>query len=740
MNNLAAALDLAAQGLPVFACQSSGDDRKKPQPRVFWRSAATTEARAIRTMWDRFPDSAPGVNLEQTPYFVVDCDTKDADGPKWFATLCTENQFDLATVPIIRTPSGGWHVYFRRPSDFKVTNARGSLPPKGECGIDIRGSGGYVIGPGARLDNGCYEMTGPRIEAAPECPAFLAAILRPKPSSPPPAPRIWGGGAENAGYAQAALKAEADAVAAAPEGARNETLNKAAFSLGQLVAGGALRTSEVTGVLASAAESAGLPAKEIAATLRSGLSAGAKQPRTPPERPGPDPIGVQSAANLTRAREICVNPDHDPYTGEIVERDLSDAALRPGGLVESIADWIVENSFRPCRLFATAAALTAVGTLMGRKIACEGSGTNLYQMIVAGTAFGKDDPQELLKMLLDSAGDKNLHFPAQASAAKLGVTLATDPVHVQIIDEIDSLLGKVQGKNSTNQERALLQSYCTLWGKSFGQFSPEGTLSRGNISIKHPCVSIFGATTPSSFYTQLKSALIAGGFLNRFIVLPRFERPKINEGDRPYRDTVPAHLANAAQWLIRWTPSGGNLGATTYLASAATPGPVLNLPLSPEAKARLKAYNAELEAYADLNGDGPKTMMRSRLADMAKRLALIVTIGHHIGQPLHGVQVGLAALDWAINLLEWSASEFARGIDDHLAETQHQADAKLVAGYIREARRIRRSALLKKLDHKLDSRAVKSILELLVDAGDVEMYVEAQEGSRQKSTWYRWRG
>ncbi len=132
--------------------------------------------------------------------------------------------------------------------------------------------------------------------------------------------------------------------------------------------------------------------------------------------------------------------------------------------------------------------------------------------------------------------------------------------------------------------------------------------------------------------------------------------------------------------------------------------------------------------------------MRARLADMAKRIALIVSIGNNIGQDLTAITVGLPAVEWAIRLLEWSALEFERGVDENMAETQHQADTKMVAKYIREARRIRRAALLKKLDHKLDARMVKGIIESLTDAGDIVAYEEKREGSRQKSTWYVWKG
>jgi hypothetical protein len=80
-------------------------------------------------------------------------------------------------------------------------------------------------------------------------------------------------------YGAAALRAEAALVRSAPPGTRNRTLNRAAFNLGQLVAGGLIARSAIEEKLTAAAADVGLPDREIAATLRSGLEAGLKNPR-----------------------------------------------------------------------------------------------------------------------------------------------------------------------------------------------------------------------------------------------------------------------------------------------------------------------------------------------------------------------------------------------------------------------------------------------------------------------------
>jgi len=60
---------------------------------------------------------------------------------------------------------------------------------------------------------------------------------------------------------------------------RNDTLNRAAFSLGQLVAARLLPAVVVVAALADAAARCGLPGDEAGRTIRSGMASGARHPR-----------------------------------------------------------------------------------------------------------------------------------------------------------------------------------------------------------------------------------------------------------------------------------------------------------------------------------------------------------------------------------------------------------------------------------------------------------------------------
>ncbi|MBC7679987.1 MAG: AAA family ATPase, partial [Pseudorhodobacter sp.] len=170
------------------------------------------------------------------------------------------------------------------------------------------------------------------------------------------------------GYAHAALAAEAQRVTDAPEGTRNHALNRAGFSLGQLVAGGALAEGDALDALSSAAAAAGLDDDEITATLRSGLAGGAATPRGVPEPPDVDGWvrALPGAERPTRAAEAA-EVAYDPQTGEVIEPPVRDDAAEVSRIIreklptldwhalwadDSTEEWIVEPLLPARRLIA----------------------------------------------------------------------------------------------------------------------------------------------------------------------------------------------------------------------------------------------------------------------------------------------------------------------------------------------------------------------------------------------------
>jgi putative DNA primase/helicase len=180
------------------------------------------------------------------------------------------------------SPSGSVHRYFRHPGrGIKIKGSASELGP----GIDVRGDGQMVIAPPSANPDGRRYRWLNRNPIAP-MPAWLIELTREK----PPTIRERAVAAirrpidtSNA-YAAAALEYEIAALASTAPGSRNHALNRASFSLHQLVASGELDGAEVERELIRACEINGLIAddglKAVMATIESGRRAGLQYPRS----------------------------------------------------------------------------------------------------------------------------------------------------------------------------------------------------------------------------------------------------------------------------------------------------------------------------------------------------------------------------------------------------------------------------------------------------------------------------
>lgn len=285
---LAAALDYAARGWPVLPLHhpigtgpKSGPDRARCScgrdcgaPGKHPRTAhglddATVEAETIRHWWERWPSSNIGLRTG------VAFDVLDLDGPEALDSLDALAPPDAATITTAMAVTGrGIHMYLATTG---AGNRAGIAP-----GIDWRGAGGYVVAPPSlhHLHGDRYSWgDGPCGIDTPiaDMPAWLASIVVDRPRRKP-LPPLSGSGSR---YGATALDAEVGRVAVAEVGARNDTLCRAAYRLGQLVAGGQLDAQEVAGALLTVALRIGLSEGEAVATIRSGMSAGMTSPRRP---------------------------------------------------------------------------------------------------------------------------------------------------------------------------------------------------------------------------------------------------------------------------------------------------------------------------------------------------------------------------------------------------------------------------------------------------------------------------
>ncbi|WP_406147376.1 bifunctional DNA primase/polymerase [Streptomyces sp. NBC_01012] len=231
---LAHALSAAERGLPVFPLSATklpalrsphhGED-----PPVHCRGAcglpghgvhdATTDPATVRALFAAAPRATGyGIACGREPHRLIgiDLDIDTAHGNDSVAALqhlALQHLFTIPATVTVLTPSGGRHLWLTGPSGVPVPNSAGRLAP----GIDVRGAGGYLVGPGSVTTHGRYRLAPGTAHLAPApCPRALLRLL-----TPPPRPRhAAAGGTSPARQGQGLVQF----VRAAHEGQRNTRL------------------------------------------------------------------------------------------------------------------------------------------------------------------------------------------------------------------------------------------------------------------------------------------------------------------------------------------------------------------------------------------------------------------------------------------------------------------------------------------------------------------------------------
>jgi Bifunctional DNA primase/polymerase, N-terminal len=269
---LNAALDYAARDWQVFPLRPKA---KEPATRRGFYDATTNPA-TLRRWFEKFPYNLGIRTGTASGIFVF-----DADGAVGFASLA-EIEFAHGRLPQTLASDTGKGRHFWFTISVPISCSTGMIAP----GIDIRGDGGYAVAPPSVHPNGkTYRWLDDSLAPA-EAPDWLLELARKKPptiseraraSINPP------GGAPGA-YGLAALDDETAALANTPRGCRNHALNRAAFCLFQLVAGGELERDHVIARLIEACHRNGLikddGLRSVQATMRSAYRAGFASPRS----------------------------------------------------------------------------------------------------------------------------------------------------------------------------------------------------------------------------------------------------------------------------------------------------------------------------------------------------------------------------------------------------------------------------------------------------------------------------
>ena len=173
MDVLGAALDAANRGWPTFRLSYR---QKIPLPGSRGFHAATTDVETLR-QWFASGDMNIGLATGgRSRLLILDIDGNHG-GFEAIESLQGENGA-LPQTATVRTGSG-WHLYFRMPDGMDIPPSAGKVG----VGIDIRGTGGYVVYPPSIHPNGHLYAWAGNTESIAPAPEWIVDRTQKKPTA-----------------------------------------------------------------------------------------------------------------------------------------------------------------------------------------------------------------------------------------------------------------------------------------------------------------------------------------------------------------------------------------------------------------------------------------------------------------------------------------------------------------------------------------------------------------------------
>lgn len=619
---------------------------------------------------------------------AVDIDILDID----LAENVERVAIDLFGSTIVRTRSDSAKrlLLFRSTDGEPKKRSVGAPPFK----VEVLGYGQHFTAYGVHPDGANYEWRsdlGPLEVSLSDLPAvsedeitqFLDAVrsivgapeeVSEKPISEKalaavqPRKEITDAGTRERAAFEKALTEECGAVSSAPKGARNDTLNKAAFNLAQMAASGWGSPTVVRSALMDAARECGLPAGEAVKTIDSGMRGGAANPRAPLQERRQE-SEILDPSPLLKGRLRVVESGDAPEEDSDDEGDdegsdgapLDEDLTRVPGVLGDLIDWIVAVGATGNRRLALATALPIMGTLLGRRMATPtrgGGGLELYIIATMQSGGGKADQIRATSQLMAKLGLAREHYTSGefGSGRALGAFMASKPLALWLIDEAADYFERIFGIGQHFQE--IVSTLKTAWGYGFAPFQTVESLARPSETVHAPSLSVLGFTTPDDLFRVIKTKQVTGGFANRLTIIDAGEKTS-QEPTASYRDPPDKLLAQLRDLYQMGRPSRGNMVGHSSKNGDPDPDPVLVPWATSEAEERWRAYDKECEALEKEHGVLGKIYARTSF--QAIKMATIRACGERS-------PVTVEHVEWGYAIARRSADLFLTQLKDRMLD------------------------------------------------------------------------
>lgn len=316
----------------------------------------------------------------------------------------------------------------------------------------------------------------------------------------------------------------------------------------------------------------------------------------------------------------------------------------PPGFVGKVAQYIFENSYLPIKEVSIVAALGLMAGICGKGWHIPQSGLNLYIVLVARSAIGKEAMHTGIASLVGACSEKNISFSSFVNFNEFasGPALIKACMQEQSFVNVSGEWGRKMKRMALDERgdgpvQTLRTQMTNLYQKSGPQSIAGGITysseEKNVASVAGVAYSMIGETTPDTFYESLTDSMMEDGFLSRFLIIGY-------DGDRPARNHTMLERPDDALRDALCDIAGH---AGTLMA----PGNSQLVGRTEEAAAIIDAFDRETHENITKNTDESRRQMWNRALLKALRVAALLAVGDHYMTPV----INRAHIEWAIALI-----------------------------------------------------------------------------------------
>lgn len=328
----------------------------------------------------------------------------------------------------------------------------------------------------------------------------------------------------------------------------------------------------------------------------------------------------------------------------------------PPGMAGALAQYIFDGSPRPVKEVSIVAALGFLAGVTGKAFCIPQSGLNLYLVLVAKSAIGKEAMHSgianILGFIRDSVPNvmSFVDFTDYASGPGLSKAVATNPSFVNVSGEWGRKLRRLGMEDGRDGPMQQLRTVMTNLYQKSGPKSIVGGIGYSDkekniASVSGVAYSMIGETTPSTFYDSLTETMMEDGFLSRFTVIEY-------AGNRP-DDNVHV-VKEPSKMLLEALCS-----LTTHALDLNARFQTQEVTRSPEAAKMLTDFNKECDKNINSSDDEGYRQMWNRAHLKAYRLAAILAVADNHTFPC----IQKEHAEWALMLIRKDIGVMSRRIN-----------------------------------------------------------------------------